>query len=133
LEEQTRRLSLENHVHFLGWRSNASSAMAAFDVYLAPSVWEGMSNALLEAMNQELPIVGSNIPSFCEIIEEGKTGYLTPVTDAQSLVAPLVTLLSDRALSRQMGSAGRKRLEAHFSLEQAAAKMLALYQDTLET
>src|SRR5205823_3402286 len=96
-------------VHFLGWRDDARAMMAAFDVLLVPSLWEGFGLVLLEAMVARIPIIASQVSALPEIVVDGQTGYLVAPADPAALAGRLRDLLSDPGKVRQMGENGRGR------------------------
>lgn len=90
-------------------------ALAAFDVYAHPSLWESMPIGLLEAMAASLPIVATDTGGVGEIVAAGETGVLTPVGDRGALTAALAGLLDQPALRDQMGDAARLRRARMFT------------------
>jgi glycosyltransferase involved in cell wall biosynthesis len=131
LEAQAQQLGLTDVVHFLGWRSDTERVYAALDVFLLASLWEGLPMALLEVMGRGLPIVSTTAGPMPEVVVEGETGYLVHPANANALVEPLAILLTNRSLARQMGEAGRKRLEQVFSVETMIAQTAALYHELM--
>jgi glycosyltransferase involved in cell wall biosynthesis len=128
LQAEARALGIAERVHFLGWRDDTASLMAAFDLFLAPSLWEGFGLVLLEAMAQQTPIIASNVSAIPEIVLDGETGILVPPRDSGALAAAITGLLHDAALRRHMGLVGQDRLETAFSVERMAELTYALYQ-----
>jgi glycosyltransferase involved in cell wall biosynthesis len=129
LERQARTLGIANHVHFLGWRRDADRVLAALDVLLMPSLWEGFGLVMLEAMAQRVPIIGSRVSSIPEVVQDGDNGRLVPPRDPAALAEALAELLGDTALRRHMGLMGEDRLETHFSAEVMIDKTLDLYRE----
>lgn len=127
LEAEARTLGIKNRVYFLGWRDDTAALMAAFDLFLAPSLWEGFGLVLLEAMAQQTPIIASNVSAIPEIVLDGETGRLVPPRDPAALAAALTDLLADAALRRHMGLVGQDRLETAFSVEGMAALTHEVY------
>lgn len=118
---------LQARVHFLGWRDDARALMAAFDVLLSPSHWEGFGLVLLEAMAARVPVIATRVSAIPEIVRDGETGYLTAPADVQALSQALLKLLSDPTAVHQMGAAGRDRLETAFSAARMIDQTLAVY------
>ncbi len=127
LEDEARALGIAGKVHFLGWRTDIPELLAALDVLLMPSLWEGFGLVMLEAMAQQLPIIGSRVSAIPEVIVDGETGLLVPPKDVTALTAALETLLADAALRRHLGLLGQDRLEAFFSVERMRAETAAFY------
>jgi glycosyltransferase involved in cell wall biosynthesis len=120
-------MSLSDRVYFLGWREDVAWLMAAFDIFLMPSLWEGFGLALLEAMAQQTPIIASRVSAIPEIVIDQETGLLVPPRDVDALAAALRQLLQDKPLGYHMGLMGRDRLETYFSLQPMVEQTAALY------
>jgi glycosyltransferase involved in cell wall biosynthesis len=131
LEAEARTLGIADRVHFLGWRSDATTVLAALDVLLMPSLWEGFGLVMLEAMVQTVPIIGSAVSAIPEVVVDGETGLLVPPRDTAALAAALGQLLDDAALRRHMGLMGQDRVEAVFGVERMAAQTHTLYEQCL--
>ncbi len=131
LELMARSLRVADRVHFLGWRADPAAILAALDVFLMPSLWEGFGLVLLEAMAQGLPVVGSAVSAIPEVVVDGETGLLCPPRDVHALAAALRLLLADPERRERMGTAGRARVEAHFSAARMVEETIALYQAVL--
>ncbi len=127
LEAEARALGIANRVHFIGWREDTASLMAAFDLFLAPSLWEGFGLVLLEAMAQQTPIVAASVSAIPEIVLDRETGTLIPPRDPAALAAAISELLRDSALRRHMGLVGQDRLETSFNVDRMADLTLEVY------
>ena len=131
LEEKARVLGLNGTVRFLGSVPDASSSLLPhFDLFVLPSLKEGMSNSLLEAMAAGKPVVATRVGGNPEVVIDGKTGFLVPPKDPEALAGAILRLLADQELARNLGEAGRSRVESEFTLEKMVARLEALY-DTL--
>ncbi|MCA9910862.1 MAG: glycosyltransferase [Anaerolineae bacterium] len=128
LETETERLQISNNVHFLGWRSNALRVMAALDIFLMPSLWEGFGLTLLEAMSVSVPVVATTVSAIPEIVVHQETGLLVPPRDVVALAEATLLLLEDSALRHHMGMLGEDRLETYFSADRMIDQTLAVYQ-----
>ncbi|MCC6801522.1 MAG: glycosyltransferase family 4 protein, partial [Anaerolineae bacterium] len=128
LESEAQTLGIGDRVHFLGWRDDAASVLAALDVLLMPSLWEGFGLVMLEAMAQLVPIVGSAVSAIPEVVADGETGILVPPRDTAAIADALALLLGDPALCRHMGLQGQDRVETVFSVERMVAETVAVYQ-----
>jgi glycogen synthase len=100
-------------------------------VFACPSVYEPFGIINLEAMACERPVVASAVGGIPEVVVPGRTGFLVPPADPRALAEALNRVLHDRALARQMGVAGRKRVEDHFSWTSIAAQTRWLYGELL--
>ncbi len=128
LQQQAQGFGLGQRVHFLGWREDNLSLLAAFDVLLMPSLWEGFGLVALEAMALRKPVIASRVSALPEIVEDGVTGYLTTPGDSSEIAERLLNLFENRALARDMGEKGRCRLESEFSVERMIRNTLKVYQ-----
>jgi glycosyltransferase involved in cell wall biosynthesis len=116
-----------DRVRFLGWRDDTARVMAAFDLFLMPSLWEGFGLAALEAMAQRVPVIASRVSSLPEIITHGETGLLVPPRDSRALAQALTSLLEDRALRQHMGLLAEDRVETQFGAAQMIDQTLRIY------
>ena len=131
LEEKARALGLNGTVRFLGAVPNASSLLPHFDIFVLSSLWEGMSNSLLEAMAAGKPVVATDVGGSPEVVIDGKTGILVPPNDPEALADAMLRLLADRELARSLGEAGRVRVQSEFTLETMVARLEELYDSLL--
>ena len=131
LEAQADELGIAGRTAFIGWRSDAARVMAAYDLFLMPSLWEGFGLVLLEAMAQALPVVGSRVSAIPEVVLDGETGLLAEPRDAATLAGHLRRLLADPPLRKHMGLVGQERLETVFSVPRMADQVLTLYEELL--
>ena len=131
LESEATQAGLTGSVRFLGWRDDVPQLLAACDLFLMPSLWEGFGLVLLEAMAQGLPVVASCVSAIPEIVLAGETGLLAPPRDVPAFREALLTLLRDPPLARHMGLMGMERLETHFSEQRMLDETVALYHELL--
>lgn len=120
-----------DRVILLGERRDVPRLLQGFDLFVLPSVREGMPNALLEAMAAGLAAVGTAVPGTEDLIEPGATGWLVPLRDAEALACALAEALSDRARLAQMGAEARRRVEQQYDYEVVMAQYQQLYEDLL--
>lgn len=133
LETEATSLGLNDRVRFLGWRDDVLPVFAGLDLLLMPSLWEGFGLALLEAMSQRLPIVGSQVSAIPEVVINGETGLLVPPRDVDGLASALTTLLADAPLRQHMGLLGQDRLEDRFTAARMVDETHALYRRLLNS
>lgn len=131
LEARARDLGLNGAVRFLGAVPRAASFLPHFDVFVLSSVWEGMSNSLLEAMAAGRPVVATRVGGNPEVVVDGETGLLVPPRDPRALADAVLRLLGDPALAGRLGEAARRRVESQFTLEQMVSRMQELYDQLL--
>jgi len=133
LQALSRSLAQEERVAFPGAVADVTPYLRDADVYLSTSVWEGMSNALLEAMSHGVIPVVSRVSGVGDVVEEDVSGLLFPTGDEVELAARLGEALSMTADRRRaMGEAAHAAVRAHFSLETVVERHLTLYQNLFE-
>lgn len=132
LQAQARSLGLDDHIHFLGNRSDVPALLAASDYFVLPSLWEGLPMALIEAMASGLPILATQVSGTKQVMVDGQTGLLIPPGDVEQLRAGIVRLLEEPAQAQRMGLAARRRVEEYFSARKQAQEHLALYHGAQE-
>jgi colanic acid/amylovoran biosynthesis glycosyltransferase len=128
------RLKLEDCVQILGSlsRDGVRREMQEADVFLHPAVSEGFCNAVLEAQAMELPVVCTDADGLPENVTDGETGFVVPRRNPVALTEKLAVLAADADLRRRMGEAGRRRVLAHFRLEDQIARFDRFYRAVLE-
>ena len=132
LEGQAAILGVADHVHFLGTRKEVAGLLTASDLFVLPSLWEGLPVALLEAMAAAKPIVATAVAGTDETIIPGQTGLLVPPGDSLVLAVSISRLLREPAKATAMGQAARRHIERCFSAERNAAEHLGLYRRLLK-
>ena len=130
LKEQVENLGLANNISFLGWRPDVDEIMGCFDIFVLPSLNEGMGRVLVEAMSAGLPIVASRVGGIPDLVKHEKNGLLVPPADAGALERAISDLLSDKARRKRMGETG-KRMCRPYSVEAMVDKIDNLYSRLL--
>jgi glycosyltransferase involved in cell wall biosynthesis len=102
--------------------------LAKADIFVTPSVSEGLGVAVLEAMAMGRPVVATATGGLPEAVLDGETGLLVPPGEPAALAEALVSLLRDPTRARRMGEAGRERALAHFDSRRIVPRILALYE-----
>ncbi|GAB0150473.1 MULTISPECIES: TIGR03088 family PEP-CTERM/XrtA system glycosyltransferase [unclassified Marichromatium] len=118
-------------VWFAGSRDDVPACLRALDLFVLPSLGEGISNTILEAMASGLAVVATEVGGNGELVVAGETGALVPRDDTQALAAALRGYLADPALARTQGAAARSRIEAEFGLGTMVARYLEVYDGLL--
>jgi glycosyltransferase involved in cell wall biosynthesis len=131
LRERVESLGLEDRVRFLGWRPDVNEIMGCFDIFVLPSLNEGMGRVLVEAMAAGLPIVASRVGGIPDLIENGENGLLVPPADPSALAKAISDLLSDKKRRNRIGEAGKKMC-LPYSAEAMVQQIDDLYTDLLE-
>ncbi|HUT36229.1 MAG TPA: glycosyltransferase family 4 protein [Planctomycetota bacterium] len=119
-------------LRLLGERPDAAELVAAVDVVILPSLYEGLPYSLLEAMAQRVPVVASRVTGNVDVIEHGRSGFLAPVGDVSAFANYALKLLADEACRAGMGEAARARVAAEFTEERFLRQMAELYETLLE-
>ena len=132
LENQTYKLGIKDKVIFMGERNDVPEILKTFDVFVLPSLNEGMSNTILEAMATGIPVIASNVGGNPELVIDGRTGFLFPSNDVESLVQKIKTYILHPELKQKHGYNARKRVEEKFSLNQMVRRYEELYLELVE-
>lgn len=116
LEAQVRDLALEPWVRFLGVSDNPIRVLSGCDVFVLPSLWEGLPIALLEAMAMGLPCVATDVGGVKEVLSNGQSGFIVNPKDETALANAIVDLCSDESLRVRIGTAAFKRVLDHHDI-----------------
>lgn len=129
LERLAASLGVTARVAFLGYQPQEAVAeeLSRSDLLVLPSFAEGVPVVLMEAMAAGLPVIASRVAGVPELVEDGTSGFVTPPGDLETLIDRLGRLLSDPALRRRMGTAGRAKVEAEFDLEKEVRRLAGYY------
>ena len=122
---------LEKQVRFLGFREDVLALLSLMDVFVLPSLSEGLSIALLEAMAAGKPIIATNVGGNPELVLDGETGFSVPPQDPEALAVKLRWVLADKCRARILGENGRKRVQQKFSLQAMVGNYQELYENCL--
>jgi glycosyltransferase involved in cell wall biosynthesis len=125
---RTEALRLAVPVRWLGFRDDLQQLLPAFDVFATASRREALGMAALEAMAAGVPVVATRVGGLPEVVEDGVTGLLVPRRDAAAFAAALEKVLLDEDLAQAMGSAGRRRVLAGFTVQSQVPRI----EDVLE-
>jgi starch synthase (maltosyl-transferring) len=128
IQKEAQRLRIADRVLLLGRRDDVPQLLRAADLFVLPSRWEGMPNALLEAMAAGLPVVATAVHGSRELVTDGLTGRLVPVDDAEALERAIIELLQDPAGRRRLADAGQRHVAEHFSLQHMLRRYESLYE-----
>ncbi len=131
LEAQAAALGIAGRVTLLGYRSDIADLIAACDVFVLPSLFEGLPLSVLEAMAAGRPVIATAIGGTDEAITPGETGLLVPPADPAALAGAIRALLADRPLAARLARAGRARVEAEFSAARMVREVVQVYRELL--
>ncbi len=127
LEDAVRGRGLAGRVVFAGYREDVARVVAAFDVAVLTSLWEGLPRVLVQYALMEKPIVTFDVEGAREVVEEGRTGWVVPSRDVDALVARLRPLLGDADLRAACGRRGRERVGSRWDADRMIARLEELY------
>ncbi|MBN7797447.1 TIGR03088 family PEP-CTERM/XrtA system glycosyltransferase [Parahaliea mediterranea] len=130
LQQLVAELGLDGQVLLAGERDDIPDLLRAMDLFLQPSLGEGVSNTVLEAMATALPVIATRVGGNPELVTEGATGYLVPVDDDAALAAALARALESPSLP-EMGRRARERVLGEFVWERTVDGYLSLYDEVL--
>ncbi|MGH7516844.1 MAG: glycosyltransferase [Gemmatimonadales bacterium] len=132
LEARAAALGITERVRLLGARHDVAELLAACDLFVLPSLVEGLPLSVLEAMAAAKPVVATRIGGTDEAVVDGKTGILVPPGDPGALAAAIHTFLADPERARRSGEAGRDRVRARFTARAMVDGVTAAYEELLD-
>jgi glycosyltransferase involved in cell wall biosynthesis len=130
-EAWARELDLGRSCVFAGIRRDVPALMAASDVFVMCSLWEGLGLVFLEAMATGIPVLATRVSAVPEVVVDGETGLLVPPADVEALAAGMIRLAADPALRVRLAAAGRARVAASFGIDRMIDETLAVYSEVL--
>jgi glycosyltransferase involved in cell wall biosynthesis len=128
LRDQARRLGIGGRVRLLGLREDIPVLLAISDLFVQPSLSEGLSIAILEAMRAGCPVVTTRVGGNSELVIDGETGLLVPPRDVEQLAAAVIDLLIDPARARRLGDKGLAFVADRFGLQAMVDGYEAIYE-----
>lgn len=134
LAERCRALGVSERVRFLGIRGDVPALLAASSVLVLPTVTpEPFGLTVIEAMAAQRPVVATAAGGPLDTVLDGETGFLTTPNDSKALAANVCRVLDDPDRARRLGCAGRRRVEASFSIDRVAREMAVLFEELVAT
>jgi len=127
----TQNPGISEKVSFLGFCEDVSDYLKISDLFVLPSISEGMSNALLEAMASGLPVVATKVSGNVDLIEDSINGFLVDPANSQQLTIAMERILKDERLVQKMGEANRKKIEKYYSMEKVVSSYIAIYEELI--
>lgn len=125
------RLGIADLIWMAGDREDVAALLREMDVFVLPSLAEGISNTVLEAMATGLPVVATRTGGNPELVDDGVNGLLVPVGDAATLADALYRLVSDDDLRQAMGASSRQRIDSQFDWSRTVDRYLSVYDSLL--
>src|SRR5712692_3676234 len=129
LKELTSRLGIGLRVMFLGAREDVPECLATLDLFVLPSLNEGMGRVLLEAMAVGCPVVATRVGGIPDIVADGTNGLLVPPRDERARGEAILTLLRDRSRRAAYGEAARRHVDGRFDIETMVRNIERLYDE----
>ncbi|MEZ5566606.1 MAG: TIGR03088 family PEP-CTERM/XrtA system glycosyltransferase [Gammaproteobacteria bacterium] len=133
LEAAIESEALSSQAMITGWNDDVPGALQELDIFVLPSLNEGISNTILEAMASSLPVIATAVGGNPELITDNETGFLIPGNDAAALAERLLGYLRRPELATSHGVAGRERVEREFSIQRMLLDYDRLYQEILQS
>jgi len=131
LVRTTESLGLSSRVHFTGPRRDLGDLLGAMDVFVMPSLWEGLPLSLVLAMGAGVPAVATAVAGIPEVIDHDRTGLLVPAGDTPALGAALGRLFTDEAFRARIGRAGQDSVLPRFGIDKYVDSVTQLYDRLL--
>ncbi|PIR89747.1 hypothetical protein COX75_02285 [bacterium (Candidatus Gribaldobacteria) CG_4_10_14_0_2_um_filter_33_15] len=122
IKELAKSFNLEKNVILLKERNDIPELLNCFDIFVNPSLYEGMSNSILEAMAAKIPIIASDIPSNRELIEDKKSGLLVPIKNSDKIAGAVIELLKNKNLRENFSQNAFLKVQS-FSIEKTIKKL----------
>ncbi len=130
-EAYCREHDLRDRVLFLGNVPNLEEVLSSCDLFLLPSETESFGMSALEALASEVPVIATRAGGLPELIVDGEVGFLLPVGDIEAMAERAIEILSDEALQKKLGAAGRALAVEKFDVARIVPEYVAFYQRTL--
>jgi glycosyltransferase involved in cell wall biosynthesis len=131
LENHIKVLGADKNIILLGTRRDIPQLLSAMDIFVLPSIWEGLGTALIEAMAAGKAIIATDIPPIREIINTEKIGILVPARDSKAMASSIELLLNDKTLAETFCKSARERAFSDFNMTNTVDKYTNLYEDIL--
>jgi len=131
LQNYANTLGLNEHVIFTGSRRDVPALLAAIDIFVFPSFWEGLPSALIEAMASGKPIIASDIPPIREIVDSEKVGILVPPKNRNAVADSIELLLRNKNLAQKISNNAKEKVFSTFNIETTAKQYIDLFKNIL--
>jgi glycosyltransferase involved in cell wall biosynthesis len=131
LEAEVERLNLGSRVRFLGLRHDVSTLLGAVDVLALTSRYEGLPNAVIEAMATGAIAVATDVGGARDLLAPGESGFIVPPGDAEAVAEAILAVLRAPEAARRIAAAARRRIETDFTVEAMVQRTMELYERCL--
>ena len=133
LRDEHDLLELGDRVRFLGHRDDVPDLLAAADIFVFPSLYEGLGGAAIEAMALEAPIIAADVPALREVLDDGSCGVLVPPADPTQLAGAVLSVLDDEPRRRELAAQALQRFHERYTVDQMVGGMADLLRLTAES
>jgi glycosyltransferase involved in cell wall biosynthesis len=133
LRDYAKTLNVHDTVIFTGTRRDIPSLLAAMDIFVLSSLWEGLSISLIEAMAAGKPVIATDIPPFREVVNTEKIGILIPPKHSEAIADAIELLLRNKNLAESLGMAARERAFSAFNIETTIRRYTNIFEDILRS
>ncbi len=131
LRDEARAYGIYEQVRFLGFREDIKELLEIIDIFVLPSISEGLPLSLLEAMAMAKPVVATRVGGIPEVVIHGQTGLLVPPWNSRFLAEGILFLLRNSHVAKQMGGKGREQIAKMFTFKQTIARYEQLYSECM--
>ena len=131
LESLINEQGIGRQVWMAGDRDDIPHLLRQFDLFVLPSLGEGISNTILEAMATGLPVIATNVGGNTELVQEGVNGFLVPKEDPEQLAITMEKMLNQPERLKAMGNASLQRIRKEFNWDRTVAEYLNVYDELL--
>lgn len=132
IRKQAEMLKILDKITFLGLRTDIAAILNAMDIFVLPSLWEGLGIVLLEAQAAGVPVVASKVDGIMEVVQDNKTGVLVLPEDSEQIAQAIISLIKHPDMAKSYGMTGRQYVTQNFSIEQMTKKIESLYLNIQE-
>ncbi|MEW6066683.1 MAG: glycosyltransferase [Nitrospirota bacterium] len=132
LEKYSEMLGLSEDIKFLGTRRDIPAILSAMDIFVLPSIWEGLCNALIEAMAAGKPIIATDIQPNKEIISSERLGMLIPPENSDAIASSIELLLNNKGIAENMRELSRKKVALDYNINTSIQKYESLFEEILK-
>lgn len=133
LRDETKKLGITNNVTFLGHRDDTTELLQIFDVYVLPSLWEGLPMILLEAMAAKCPIIATNVGGVGNALEHGKAGILIEPKNPEAIEKAVMVVVKDRQTVIKMCEYAERHFQKNYTARVMVSQYENLYKDFFRT
>jgi glycosyltransferase involved in cell wall biosynthesis len=131
LQAEAADLGIANQVTFLGLRHDIPQILQSIDVFVLPSLSEGLPLSVLEAMAAGKAVIATDVGGISEVVQNERTGFVVPPKDPEALASRILQLMADQAVAKRLGRAGREQVKRDFSLSTMTKQYETLYEGSL--